>query len=193
MGTTYGYIRVSSTDQNEDRQQIALRTRGVRPGNIFMDKQSGKDFDRPQYKRMVKKIKPGDCRRGFTAPTSGGRRGKSPAWQRRRNVACRCLRSGIGRRFFMSSICSRPGRSTLLTRSKSTGFRLPAPNQFAKIAKNADTNFTNPEKKKNFRKWCEHNIYRGEKKWYSKHCMSTLLCIHTIAVSNIQEELKNYG
>lgn len=60
MGTTYGYIRVSSTDQNEDRQQIALRARGVRPGNIFMDKQSGKDFDRPQYKRMVKKIKPGD-------------------------------------------------------------------------------------------------------------------------------------
>lgn len=105
MGTTYGYIRVSNMDQNEDRQQIALRARGVRPGNIFMDKQSGKDFDRPQYKRMVKKIKPGDCRRGFTAPTSGGRRGRSPAWQRRRNVACRCLRSGIGRRFFMSSIC----------------------------------------------------------------------------------------
>ena len=58
MGKTYGYIRVSSTDQNEDRQRIALRD--VPPGNIYMDKQSGKDFNRPQYKRLVKKLKPGD-------------------------------------------------------------------------------------------------------------------------------------
>ena len=60
MGTVYGYIRVSSMDQNEDRQRIALRGKGVRPGNLFMDKQSGKDFDRPQYRRLVKKLKPGD-------------------------------------------------------------------------------------------------------------------------------------
>lgn len=60
MGTVYGYIRVSSVDQNEDRQIIALRGRGIPEQNIFMDKQSGKDFDRPQYKRMVKKLKPGD-------------------------------------------------------------------------------------------------------------------------------------
>ena len=60
MGTVYGYIRVSSVDQNEDRQRIALRGRGIPERNIFMDKQSGKDFDRPQYKRMVKKLKPGD-------------------------------------------------------------------------------------------------------------------------------------
>ena len=60
MGNIYGYIRVSSTDQNEDRQRIALRGKGVRPENLFMDKQSGKDFDRPQYRRMVKKLKPGD-------------------------------------------------------------------------------------------------------------------------------------
>lgn len=60
MGTVYGYIRVSSVDQNEDRQLIALRGRGIPERNIFMDKQSGKDFDRPQYKRMVKKLKPGD-------------------------------------------------------------------------------------------------------------------------------------
>lgn len=60
MGTIYGYIRVSSVDQNEDRQRIALRGRGIPERNIFMDKQSGKDFDRPQYKRMVKKLKPGD-------------------------------------------------------------------------------------------------------------------------------------
>lgn len=56
----YGYIRVSSTDQNEDRQRIALDAKGVPNQNIFMDKQSGKDFDRPQYKRLVRKLKPGD-------------------------------------------------------------------------------------------------------------------------------------
>ena len=60
MGTTYGYIRVSSTDQNEDRQRIALSGKNILPRNIFMDKQSGKDFNRPQYKRLVKKLKPGD-------------------------------------------------------------------------------------------------------------------------------------
>lgn len=57
---TYGYVRVSSTDQNEDRQMIALRQAGVEDRHIFMDKQSGKDFNRPQYKKMVKKIRPGD-------------------------------------------------------------------------------------------------------------------------------------
>lgn len=56
----YGYIRVSSTDQNEDRQRIALRARGVPEGNVYMDKQSGKDFERPQYKRMVKRLRAGD-------------------------------------------------------------------------------------------------------------------------------------
>ena len=57
---TYGYIRVSSTDQNEDRQRIALRKRAVPKQNIYMDKQSGKDFNRPQYKRLVRKLRPGD-------------------------------------------------------------------------------------------------------------------------------------
>lgn len=57
---TYGYIRVSSTDQNEDRQRIALSAKEVPPRNIYMDKQSGKDFERPNYKRLVKKLKPGD-------------------------------------------------------------------------------------------------------------------------------------
>lgn len=56
----YGYIRVSSTDQNEDRQLAAMSAKGVPKQNLYMDKQSGKDFERPQYKRMVKKIKPGD-------------------------------------------------------------------------------------------------------------------------------------
>ena len=60
MGNIYGYIRVSSTDQNEDRQLIALHEVGVTDKNIFMDKLSGRDFNRPQYKKLVKKIKPGD-------------------------------------------------------------------------------------------------------------------------------------
>ena len=57
----YGYIRVSSRDQHTDRQQIALLKYGVPPNNIFTDKQSGKDFERPQYKMMMKTLKPGDC------------------------------------------------------------------------------------------------------------------------------------
>ena len=57
---TYGYIRVSSTDQNEDRQKIAMDAKSVPRTNIFMDKQSGKDFERPQYRRLVRKLKRGD-------------------------------------------------------------------------------------------------------------------------------------
>ena len=49
----YGYIRVSSTDQNEDRQRIAMREAGVEDQHIFMDKQSGKDFDRPSYRKLL--------------------------------------------------------------------------------------------------------------------------------------------
>lgn len=60
MEKIYGYVRVSSTDQNEDRQLIALSEAGVADENIFKDKQSGKDFERPQYKRMIKKLKSGD-------------------------------------------------------------------------------------------------------------------------------------
>lgn len=56
----YGYVRVSSTDQNEDRQLVALRERAVPPKNVFLDKQSGKSFDRRQYNRLVKKLKPAD-------------------------------------------------------------------------------------------------------------------------------------
>lgn len=59
-GKTYGYIRVSSSDQNEDRQVIALRERLVPEEDIYMDKQSGRDFERPQYKRLVGRLKPGD-------------------------------------------------------------------------------------------------------------------------------------
>ncbi len=55
---TYGYIRVSTKEQNEDRQQIALELQGV--DRIFMDKQSGKDFNRPEYKKMVRKLHAGD-------------------------------------------------------------------------------------------------------------------------------------
>ena len=55
-----GYIRVSTRDQNEDRQLIALRELKIPEKNIFMDKQSGKDFNRPQYKRLVRKFKKDD-------------------------------------------------------------------------------------------------------------------------------------
>ena len=56
----YGYIRVSSKDQNEDRQMVALREVGVPDKNIFIDKQSGKDFQRPKYKRLLRMVKPND-------------------------------------------------------------------------------------------------------------------------------------
>ena len=57
---TYGYIRVSTRDQNEDRQLIAMRELSIPEKNVFLDKQSGKDFERPQYKKLVKKLKPDD-------------------------------------------------------------------------------------------------------------------------------------
>ena len=58
--STYGYIRVSTREQNEDRQLIALQEMSIPEDNIFMDKQSGKDFDRPQYKKLVRKLKKDD-------------------------------------------------------------------------------------------------------------------------------------
>lgn len=60
MGKIYGYIRVSSRDQNEDRQWISISEAGVRKENIYLDKQSGKDFNRPQYIRLLKKLKKDD-------------------------------------------------------------------------------------------------------------------------------------
>ena len=56
----YGYVRVSSRDQNEDRQMLALKEFSILNKNIYMDKLSGKDFNRPAYKRMVRKLKEGD-------------------------------------------------------------------------------------------------------------------------------------
>ena len=56
----YGYVRVSSKEQNLDRQILALREFGIPENLIFQEKQSGKDFERPVYKRLVKKLKPGD-------------------------------------------------------------------------------------------------------------------------------------
>ena len=60
MGSIYGYVRVSSTDQHEARQLIAMAERGIPENCIYMDKQSGKDFKRPQYKTLMKKLSPGD-------------------------------------------------------------------------------------------------------------------------------------
>ena len=56
----YGYIRVSSRDQNEDRQVIAMREFGIVEKNLVIDKQSGKDFARPGYRRLLRKLKPND-------------------------------------------------------------------------------------------------------------------------------------
>ena len=60
MGNVYGYVRVSSIDQNEDRQLIVMDENNVPSKNVYIDKQSGKDFERPQYKKLVKKLKQGD-------------------------------------------------------------------------------------------------------------------------------------
>ena len=57
---TYGYIRVSTREQNEERQLIALREMSVPEQNVFVDKQSGKDFNRPQYKKLLRKLKKDD-------------------------------------------------------------------------------------------------------------------------------------
>ena len=60
MQQDYGYIRVSTRDQNEERQVIAMREFGVPEKNMVIDKQSGKNFARPGYRRLVKKLKPAD-------------------------------------------------------------------------------------------------------------------------------------
>ena len=60
MGNVYGYVRVSSIDQNEDRQLVVMDENNVPSKNVYIDKQSGKDFERPQYKKLVKKLKQGD-------------------------------------------------------------------------------------------------------------------------------------
>ena len=60
MGNIYGYIRVSTREQNEDRQMIAMKELSIQQKNIFIDKQSGKDFERPQYKKMVQQLKKDD-------------------------------------------------------------------------------------------------------------------------------------
>ena len=60
MGNIYGYVRVSSRDQNEDRQIISMREMNIPEENIYIDKQSGKDFNRPQYRKLMRKVKPDD-------------------------------------------------------------------------------------------------------------------------------------
>ncbi len=60
MNTTYGYVRVSTKDQNEDRQIIAMHEFGVEDKYILMDKLSGKDFNRPAYQQLIRTIEPGD-------------------------------------------------------------------------------------------------------------------------------------
>lgn len=58
--TKYAYVRVSTKEQNVDRQLMALEPYGIQKKNIYCDHQSGKDFDRPEYKRLMRKLRPGD-------------------------------------------------------------------------------------------------------------------------------------
>lgn len=58
--TSYGYVRVSSQDQNEDRQLIEMERVGIPSNNIYIDKQSGKDFDRPKYQKLLRRMNEGD-------------------------------------------------------------------------------------------------------------------------------------
>ena len=60
MARIYGYVRVSTREQNEDRQLVAMRNFGVPDNGIFVEKLSGKDFERPSYRRLLRKLKPGD-------------------------------------------------------------------------------------------------------------------------------------
>ncbi len=60
MGNVYGYVRVSARDQNEDRQLLEMRRLKIEEKNIYIDKQSGKDFNRPKYKKLLKKLKTDD-------------------------------------------------------------------------------------------------------------------------------------
>ncbi len=60
MGNVYGYVRVSTREQNEDRQMVALNEAQVPEKNIYMDKQSGKDFNRPMYRQLLKKLREDD-------------------------------------------------------------------------------------------------------------------------------------
>lgn len=60
MAEVYGYVRVSTREQKEDRQMIAMSEAGITKKNIYMDKQSGKDFNRPMYQKLLKKLKEND-------------------------------------------------------------------------------------------------------------------------------------
>lgn len=60
MNRNFGYVRVSTREQNEDRQLLAMRQLEIPPENIYTDKQSGKDFERPNFKKMVRRMKPDD-------------------------------------------------------------------------------------------------------------------------------------
>ena len=60
MSNTYGYVRVSSIDQREDRQMIEMQRAGIPDSHIYIDKQSGKNFERPSYKRLIRRLGEGD-------------------------------------------------------------------------------------------------------------------------------------
>ena len=66
----YGYVRVSTKEQNEDRQLLAMQQIGIPAACLFTDKQSGKDFDRPAYRRLLHVLREGDILAGITKRSS---------------------------------------------------------------------------------------------------------------------------
>lgn len=77
-GTTYGYVRVSTRDQNEARQLVAMKEFGVPNDCVYMDKQSGKDFNRPRYQELVQRLRPNDVLVVKSMATGQDRRGIVP-------------------------------------------------------------------------------------------------------------------
>ena len=144
ISSKYGYIRVSARAQNEDRQLIALRAMSIPEQNIFMDKQSGKDFDRPQYKGMVKKLKPDDLLciksidrlgrnyeeiqnqwRRTNAPTSASVRRRVLLRQRPRVSGLADRRNRCRITSTKTTSVGNPGRSPAQRRRKPAGCRCP--------------------------------------------------------------------
>ena len=81
--TKYAYVRVSTKEQNVDRQLMALEPYGIQKKNIYCDHQSGKDFDRPEYKRLMRKLRPGDL---LVVKSIDRPKNRSRTWRRgRRN------------------------------------------------------------------------------------------------------------
>ena len=104
-GKLYGYIRVSTKEQNEDRQRVAMHEFGIVDRDLYMDKQSGKDFERPNYKKLVRKLNratplssrastgwDATMKKYWSSGASSPEKRKQPSWF----WICRCWTPGRG-------------------------------------------------------------------------------------------------